>query len=86
MKGEMQPMTREKTTKRLSKTVLIVSLSLNVFVFASLAMYAAWLAAEALDNLLQGLLALFVWIATFGASTLVFWKIVEKTSTEVPDS
>jgi hypothetical protein len=82
MKGEMQGLEGKRTAERLSRTVLIVSLSLNVFVFACLAMYGTWFAAASLGSLWRGLIALFVWIATFGASTLAFWKVVEKISME----
>ena len=69
-----------KATERLSKTVMVISLSLNVFVFASLAMYGTWLATAVLDDFWRGVTALSVWIGTFGVSTLAFWKIVQQIS------
>jgi hypothetical protein len=64
------------TKGNLPRVVLIISLSLNVFVFASLAMYGVWLVASPLSDFWRGVTALLVWIATFGAGALVFWKIV----------
>jgi hypothetical protein len=60
----------------LSRVVLIISLSLNVFVFSSLAMYGVWLAASPLSDFWRALTALTVWIASFGLGAVVFWKIV----------
>ena len=78
----MQGLQRRSEGGRLSKTALVVSLSLIVFVFACLAMYVAWLVAASLGDFWRGLSALLVWIVTFGASTLVFWNIVQKISRE----
>ncbi|MDG6994362.1 MAG: hypothetical protein JRN52_00445 [Nitrososphaerota archaeon] len=72
-------------TRMLSKwtrVVLVVSLSINVFAFASISMYGTWLAAYMLDDMARGIAALFVWIATFGAGTVAFWKVVEQISAE----
>lgn len=69
-----------KITERLSKSALIVSLSVNVFMFASLAMYGTWLASASLDDFWRGLVALGVWIGTFGGGALVFWKIVREVA------
>ena len=65
-----------------TRVVLIVSLSINVFAFASISMYGTWLATYMLDDMTRGITALSVWIATFGAGTVAFWKVVEQISAE----
>ena len=63
------------------RILLIVSLSINIFVFSSLAMYGTWLATAFLFNAFwRGITSLFVWISTFGAGAIAFWRIVEKMS------
>jgi hypothetical protein len=69
------------------KVLLIVSLSINIFVFSSLAMYGTWLATGfLLTTFWRGITSLFVWIGTFGAGAVAFWKIVEKISVSSPAS
>jgi hypothetical protein len=58
------------------KIVLVISLSLNVFLFSSLAMYGTWLAASPLSDFWRGVVSLLVWISSFGAGAIVFWKII----------
>ena len=67
-------------TSPLAKTVLVISLSLNVFMLASFLMYGTWLAAGSLGKLTRALLALFVYVFSFGAGAVVFWKIIERIS------
>ena len=56
--------------QKMLRTLLIVSLSINVFVFSSLAMYGTWLASGwLLSAFWRGIASLFVWIATFGAGS-----------------
>lgn len=65
---------------KLSGVALIISLSLNVFLLASLATYGVWLLSNSLDILVRAVLSFLVWIVCFGAGTLAFWKIVERLS------
>ncbi len=68
-------------TRRMFRIALIVSLSVNIFVFSSLAMYCTWLATGwALSAFWRGVTALLVWISTFGAGSVAFWKLIEKMS------
>ncbi|MGI0090269.1 MAG: hypothetical protein ACREBS_01040 [Nitrososphaerales archaeon] len=61
------------------RILLIVSLSINIFVFSSLAMYGTWLATGwLLSAFWRGITSLFVWISTFGAGAVAFWKVIEK--------
>jgi len=63
------------------RTLLIISLSINVFVFSSLAMYGVWLVSGSLlDAFWRGVTSLFVWMVTFGAGTVAFWRIIVKFS------
>jgi hypothetical protein len=63
------------------RVILIVSLSINIFLFSSLAMYGTWLASGSLlSDFWRGITSLFVWIGTFGAGAIAFWRIVEKIS------
>ena len=67
--------------QKMLRTLLIISLSINVFVFSSLAMYGTWLASGwLLDTFWRGVFSLFVWIATFGAGAVAFWRVIEKFS------
>ena len=66
------------------RIALVISLSINIFVFSCLAMYGAWLATEELlTTFWRGITSLFVWIGTFGVGATVFWRIVEKMTDPV---
>ena len=70
--------------QKMLRTLLIISLSINVFVFSSLAMYGTWLASGwLLSTFWRGVLSLFVWIATFGVGAVAFWRVIEKFSSSV---
>lgn len=58
------------------KTILITSLSLNVFTLSALAMYGTWLGAAGLTLFERGIASLFMFVASFGAGTLLFWKMI----------
>lgn len=84
MRKMQEPFEREnqKRSRRMGRgsmfrAVLVVSLSLNVFVFASLAMYGTWIVMAAFSSFWRGIISLFIWIASFGAGTLALWKIIE---------
>ena len=63
------------------RVVLIVSLSVNIFLFSSLAMYGTWLAfGWLLSDFWRGITSLFVWIGTFAAGATAFWRIMDKLS------
>jgi len=63
-----------------SRVALVISLSLNIFLLASLVTYGVWVVAQPLNATLRGFASLLVWIVCFGAGTLAFWKIVERIS------
>jgi len=67
---------------KLSAVALIISLSLNVFLLASLATYGVWLVSNSLEVLVRAVVSFLVWIVCFGAGTIAFWKIVERLSTK----
>jgi len=70
----------EKNLTKLSAVALVISLSLNVFLLASLATYGVWLASGSLQLSARGLVSFLTWIVCFGAGTLAFWKMVERLS------
>jgi len=67
------------------RTLLIISLSLNVFVFASLAMYGTWIVVSGFvsSTLWRGIVSLFVWIVSFGAGAVAFWRVIDKFSSSL---
>ena len=72
-------------TDKMIRVLLVISLSINIFVLSSLAMYFTWLATGfIISDFWRGVTALFVWISTFGVGAVAFWKIVEKLSTSSP--
>lgn len=74
-------------TDKLLRIILIVSLTINIFVLSSLAMYCTWLATGLLlTTFWRGMVSLFVWISTFGAGAIAFWKIVVKMSTSIREA
>lgn len=63
------------------RTILIVSLSVNIFVFSSLAMYGTWLVTGWVSSTFwRGVTSLFIWIVTFGGGAIGFWRIIEMMS------
>ncbi len=58
------------------KTVLITSLSLNVFTLSALAMYGTWLVTSEVALFERGIASLLVFVATFVVGTLLFWKVI----------
>lgn len=64
----------------LSRVALVISLSVNVFLLASLATYGIWIVAHPLSTSLRGLVSLIAWIVFFGSGTLAFWKVIDKLS------
>ena len=64
----------------IARVILVISLSVNVFLFASLAMYGTWLITPYLADFWRGIVSLTVWISSFGVGALAFWKIVSGIS------
>ena len=60
------------------KSILIVSLSLNIFTLSAFAMYGTWLGTSKFPALTRAIVSLFVYIGSFGLGTLMFWKVVDK--------
>jgi hypothetical protein len=67
---------------KISRVALVISLSVNIFLLASIAMYGTWLVSYNLDEIWRGITAFTAWIVTFGIGAIVFWKIVERVSAE----
>jgi len=67
---------QERKTSPMLKTVLITSLSLNVFTLSALAMYGTWLVTSEVALFERGIASLLVFVATFVVGTLLFWKVI----------
>ena len=63
-------------TPNIARIALVISLSLNIFVLACLAMYGTWLATPWLNSFWRGVSSLLVWIISFGIGALAFWKLI----------
>jgi hypothetical protein len=64
------------TDSPLQRTILVISLSLNVFLLAAVVTYGSWFALADIDKLSRAVLSVFVFVLSFGAGTILFWKIV----------
>jgi hypothetical protein len=62
------------------RAALIISLSLNVFLLSAFVMYGAWLESGDLGKLTRALVSLAAYVVSFGAATVVVWKIVSQLS------
>ena len=71
----------EREVSSMIRVLLVVSLSINIFVFSSWPCAGTWLATGFLSSAFwRGITSLFVWISTFGAGSVAFWRIIEKIS------
>ena len=59
----------------------LIFLCVANFLFSSFVMYGAWLALASIDQLLRGIISMFVFIFCYAVGAIIFWKVTMRYST-----
>jgi hypothetical protein len=54
----------------------VVAISLIAFVVPNIVGYGVWYLADGLPTILRSLMAILGWVASFGLSAMLFWRLV----------
>jgi type II secretory pathway component PulF len=60
----------------LKQQALVVAISLITFVVPNIVGFGVWSLGDGLPTILRSLMAILGWVASFGLSAALFWRLV----------